>query len=98
MNTKFTQGQWIVCHSSDNEPYIGIERLGQNAAVIASLQFTDFSKESEANAKLIATAPELLNACISVKKTIQDVWDQMPEPIRHSMIEVLDRAIKKATE
>lgn len=55
-------------------------------------------KEAEANAKLIAAAPELLQAIINVRNAIEQTIDKVKYPIAYSMIESLNIAIKKATE
>ena len=101
MNTtkaQHTPGPWKVCHSSDNGIYIGIERLGQNAAVIASLTYNDFYSQAEANACLIAQSPNLLK---SLKQTVESLeyWFKRygdPEGANSEMMKQAREAISKA--
>ena len=67
--SKHTQGPWQVLPAEDDKPYIRIRgtRLGQRYKVANVVSPVDFMPEKElketiANARLIAAAPELLEA------------------------------------
>ena len=60
-NEKFTQGEWYQAISPETKKaYIGAKKTHYIAEVLT--HEWDF-EETEANAKLIAAAPELLEAC-----------------------------------
>lgn len=84
MESKHTQGEWKV------------ERIYKNPFSIDTLYIINTGvpqsiKESEANAKLIAAAPELLEALIEVR---QHMTAHIPEKI----FDLIDNAIDKATK
>jgi len=64
MNTQHTPGPWNVGDDSPNE-YEGptIENIDTVVAVIPIDDINDSSPEERANARLIAAAPDLLDAC-----------------------------------
>jgi hypothetical protein len=110
MGTKYTEGKWIV-KRSESKPAFNIvgTALGRKYK-IARCPITDFGSkypetnkaeltEVEANAKLIAAAPELLEAC---KKMIQ-AFNNTPQYwlITDDVMQaenIMIEAIKKATE
>jgi hypothetical protein len=58
-------------------------------------------KETEANAKLIAAAPDLLEACKQIKDALEDgsiLSEDKIENVIEDMHHILSTAIKKATE
>jgi hypothetical protein len=82
MKTKHTPGPWI------SSSY-GFNVLGDNQRVsVCQLDGKQSQVVKEANAKLIAAAPDLLNACNEALNFI------MPE----AAFNILNNAIKKATE
>ena len=94
METKFTKGKWEITDARHdvvncNNLIIALVYDGVN-------RFTQMEDKNKviANAKLIAAAPELLNACINSAKTLISIGVTMEADI---MIE-LENAIKKATE
>lgn len=107
MKTKHTKGNWEYKKSElNNRDTYFIATDKENAQpsngslcsrrIIAFLhtekEHMRFVEESEANAKLIAAAPEMLN----ILKTISEysnATDEMPP----KMIEILEDVIKKAT-
>jgi hypothetical protein len=95
MKTKHTQGKWVLADLS----YTGVNTtvLNEKEEVICDTWFNDdgltiLSGEPEANAKLIAAAPELLKACNFALQGIEK------GQIDNITIKVLEDVIKKATE
>lgn len=65
---KRTPGPWI--HDDTNEHYLG-DFIRMNGICIAKMvQGQTADEEREANARLIAAAPELLKACIAARAFI----------------------------
>ena len=105
MKTKFTKGEWVLdtdfIYSELSEVICDIDPIGVSKKV-----FTRSKEEAISNAKLIAAAPELLNALIGVLNIMNDSegvagyhlngdiakWDEFEE------IKQAEQAIKKATE
>jgi len=102
MKTKHTQGEWI--HQATSKEYydsliknMGISRIKicyQTEKVLSVLGYFEFNpktsfKEAEANAKLMASAPELLEALCKIR----DILIRKEETDVNFIIE----AIKKAT-
>lgn len=98
METKHTKGPWIYKKTglSENDGEI----VGDDNVVVGKIHLpvTDSSKPETTfyNAKLIAAAPELLEACQEVYNTKVKNSD-CPELMGY-VIELLENAIKKATE
>lgn len=71
---KHTPGEWSISRSSANRHSWRISAVvnGRPAAIANTALWlpTDPQKESEANARLIAAAPELLAACKAVSRII----------------------------
>ena len=89
-------GRWVYKKEWDNfrgVHFISIKPAKQKDAddTIAGIWSTD--EVDYANAKLIASAPELLEVCQEVKYKLEYECHTFPE-----FIELLDNAIKKATE
>lgn len=113
MNTKHTPGPWIVIEKGLNEysvPVFGIDqhedapsKEGENFASNIAEVYGD-----DANAKLIAAAPELLEVLVGVKESFHQYANHRKDKgtanaklnawnnLVFQMDEV-DRAIKKAT-
>jgi len=105
MKTEFTKGKWELdrdfIYSKLSEVICDIDPIGVSKKV-----FTRSKEEAIANAKLIAAAPELLEALISVLNIMNDSegvagyhlngdiasWGEFEE------IKQAEQAIKKATE
>lgn len=66
-NVKHTKGPWIEI--TDNENY---DIIGKDGTMICSINTSLVKEKWEANARLIASAPELLEAC---KDALAD-WTQ----------------------
>lgn len=107
MEKKYTRGPWRV-KKSETKPTLNIigTALGSKYK-IARCPIEDYGSkypetnklelaEVEANAKLMAAAPELLEALIQLKTWVGQVidWEGVGDP----PTEIVDAAIKKATE
>lgn len=60
METKHTPGKWIVRMTASGNPFIYEDATGKNIAGIAGTRPGIDAEESQANAALIAQAPDLL--------------------------------------
>ena len=106
MEKKFSQGEWSI---EEDSTYNGIHFIlceSELSHIPQLVARTCFAPDSIANARLIAAAPELLNALISVLNIMNDSegvagyhlngdiakWDEFEE------IKQAEQAIKKATE
>jgi len=103
MKTKHTNGQWYVLPHS-KQIYIAVQ--DEVIATINSLRITQ--GESEANAKIIAAAPNMLEALEEMVR-LQDIYlpkdydhikaehhDEMVALVR--ALRQMEQAIKRATE
>lgn len=88
MKTKHTQGEW-QSRSEDSDLYIYSPMHGA-IATIPKVIYGNNSEEHKANAKLIAAAPDLLEALIEMVEYNVDT--------HHSHVTKAKAAIKKATE
>jgi len=96
-NNKHTQGKWGFFRDSttnDSKHYVYSEGVG----LIATIPNEGAIDKQEANAKLIAAAPELLAALIKCQHQLQtyaelDSWDTQDE----EAYELASEAINKAT-
>lgn len=99
---KGTKGEWTgrVNPMSKNKERIIESANGILIAFVKPEEVTD--EECEANAKLIAFAPELLKALILIEKmNVQNAVDQYGDATKAdswSCVKVARTAIKKATE
>ena len=93
METKFTKGEWHIepHHNSDNCYYISSEK---DIVITTAWQGRAFKNEAEYNAKLIAAAPELLDALRTlVNGCLSDSESDKVVSLRKAK-----EVIKKATE
>lgn len=92
---KFTKGEWEIFHESDGTPHIAC-----NCEIISTINCGSYdggktykpTEEENANAKLIAASPDLLEACERALETLEN------ENIFGQARLLLALAIKKATE
>lgn len=86
MKTKHTKGRWQVM-SDRGETWIS-----NGSYSIATIDSQIKSSEQEANANLIAAAPELFEALVEINRQLDEIGMGNPK-----MQRVVDSAIKKAT-
>jgi hypothetical protein len=104
METKFTKGNWYVKSEIDEEyPQktnysVHCDPFNDGkftfTPIIADMRFARSNEEAEANAKLIAAAPELLAA---LQKAVNYVAYPKDEKY-YGWVTDAEQAIKKATE
>ena len=100
METKFTKGEWELdtdfIYSELSEVICDIDPIGVSKKV-----FTRSKEEAISNAKLIASAPELLDRLnklvLSVKAHPDYVYGEEGDEW-HDIIDLTEEIIKKATE
>ncbi len=114
MKTLHTKGEWIKGYNKgltgpttpvspspvcdDKREYIPIS-IRQETIAIVILPENNNKEEMEANAKLIATAPELLDVCVQLLE-IADSRSQREQDILEKAISVIGKAtlMKRVTE
>lgn len=78
LNSKFTPGKWDIMGVTSNPIY-----YKSNKKTYQIVEGNDFGKKiaqritSEANARLIASAPELLEACRTSERIIKNLCEQL---------------------
>ena len=99
METKYTNGKWIIPRFAKRHVQIEVP-YGDNRTICICDE-NDFihPEEAEANAKLIASAPELIEALIKIKESMQESakFNGESEADKERM-SIVKKAIKKATE
>jgi hypothetical protein len=106
MSAKYTPGPWAVNHAGDSKgisevfvyaPHCGVDDVSVAADIVDPVT----SQPSEANARLIAAAPELLEALQTIRGVIllqRDVIERGMQAKAWALpLEVIDAAIQKAT-
>jgi len=107
MNTKHTPGPWIYKFNKTREKYKidglrweGFARVYAHTRDTITGKITD-QEEGEANARLIAAAPELLEALRKTKDGILAMPSSENDHINNwldNLVCIINAAIKKATE
>ena len=101
MKTKITKGKWSVKVRDENENPLPVASLeitsDESDAWIAKVQNNGVieNKEGWANAKIIASAPDMLEALIQMRNYFGENDKTTSE---HYMFSIADKTIKKATE
>jgi len=95
MKTKHTQGQWEVTGELDD---LEVWSNGNNKERIALIRTENYKiphyDKAEANAKLIAAAPEMLNTLFRVHNQIVSDWIPQTDE-QKEILESVKNAIKK---
>jgi hypothetical protein len=91
METLHTKGEWFA-----KEGQIYPIETGKTLALIPYFDKED--KEQEANAKLIAAAPDLLEAASNVVTILEAISFLVGNGVLKDKIIMLNKAIEKATE
>ena len=92
MNTRFTPGPWIVEGKHGNRHWITVDN--NIVAEVLNNPSVNIDEESEANARLIAAAPELLEALVLAYSFM--VTD--PQHQGRNILETIKTTINKAIE
>jgi len=96
METKHTKGNWVYQKYSTD---YGVYSETGNGRDIALVREYGSDEEAEANAKLIAAAPEMLEALIEINKMIADSVTCNGVKLNTGIIAKISMsAIRKATE
>lgn len=98
MKTKFTEGKWKWLIYNSINAFIFNEMTGLRIAHVNQWSVKS-EKELIANAKLIASAPELLETALTLWKTTQQSIQYLPEDKKEVYEGVLDftkKVIEKA--
>jgi len=95
METKHTKGEWVA--SPDGRAVYSDEKKCLIAMCEGRAAYPINERESNMNAKLIASAPDLLEALMSMKIQIRS-WKKLDkETLGHQWAIKAEQAIKKAT-
>lgn len=99
METKHTKGEWEI----ERQNVEGIDGaftfrlISQTEGKIIGRIFCGQSNEGRANAKLIASAPDLLDAAMQLIDELNNVSVEFPEHT-WNILNKIEEAIKKATK
>ena len=101
METKFTKGEWKVLFHEEGDLYPFIQSVnGMDRRFICDVKSSHLRENIHANAKLIAAAPDLLDALISIleksEPALEHCYQQDSETI--DVVIKAKQSIKKATE
>lgn len=96
MKTKHTKEEWKISSVLSDRHQITI--LSKSRIIAEVVKWGDNKQEIEANAKLIAAAPELLEELILLLKYVEDLGNLEGYWPENEQIHDCKRAIKKATE
>ena len=100
MEAKFTKGEWRQSHREKSDGMYSTEVYDEEGKTICTLAWHKvpieggFTTDREANAKLIAAAPDLYNACVAMTGYCNKNNIEMLCP----EYEMMCKALKKATE
>ena len=98
METKFTKGNWVIESTKMKGTEIVVQTVvktnlpvdGLKSPIICDI-YGYMTEEGKSNAKLIAAAPDLLEAII-------ELYDSLPDGYTSKCLPKVRTAIKKATE
>ena len=106
MSSKHTAGPWEVSHGGHGSPhgfvideyYVLNRTVADDVAIAADIVDPATQMPSEANARLIAAAPELLEALIRLEaELVEDKYGECYEPSPFGNLALARAAIAKAT-
>lgn len=102
MKTKHTPGPWLAYYGSSEELVTIIDSQNEDICELAPFVDDYSEEEMNANAKLMAAAPEMLealNAIMNYKRIFKGFLDSMKDEQADggSPFELIENAIKKAT-
>lgn len=106
MSSKHTPGPWEVSHGGHGSPhgfvideyYVLNRTVADDVAIAADIVDPATQMPSEANARLIAAAPELLEALIRLEaELVEDKYGECYEPSPFENLALARAAIAKAT-
>ncbi len=106
MSSKHTAGPWEVSHGGHGSPhgfvideyYVLNRTVADDVAIAADIVDPATQMPSEANARLIAAAPELLEALIRLEaELVEDKYGECYEPSPFENLALARAAIAKAT-
>lgn len=89
MEIKFTKGEWV-----DLGYRVDVEIADGLSGICEMSDWMGYD-EMNANAKLIAAAPDMLNVLLELQESAS-YWSQYDVPL--GIVEKINNAIKKATE
>jgi len=93
-NTKFTQGEWNISKHGNNDSFgIYAEGGGNDIAIVKG--GNEEGGEAEANSKLIAASPNLLEALIKISNELRG--GNYKGNHVNGMVQMAEEAIYKAT-
>lgn len=99
MKTKHTKGEWFSCCTKSDPHFLFAKDGNVSICTFTRKQYDGIEipiEEMQANAKLIAAAPELLEALIEIKKLYGDRTDYIGE--YKTAWNNVSNAINKATK
>lgn len=101
METKHTKGEWVLDVAPTSLESTITSTNGKRICDVKSYRDIYFNdpceEERDANAKLIAAAPELLDACQFAVVEIKSMYKRLGYSNSNVLI-ALEQALKKATE
>jgi hypothetical protein len=103
---KHTPGPWKIFYPENSDCGLGIDTANSNASIVvmdteAGIYSAETREEDLANAKLIAAAPDLLDALQKLTKQVQKDCSIGSDPKYLELCEVVQESmqvLKKATE
>ena len=97
MKTKHTPGEWYLEDRSTDELGNSIIVRSNNNHIKLTECFDGNTERNEANAKLIAAAPETTELGIETRDLLYDYFDSLPDQLK-PLLNKWRKAIKKATD
>lgn len=99
MSSKHTPGPWVVTpHPQTHVDVFGVGVIRDDKEFQYALSHTFCYQNAEANARLIAAAPELLEALIRLEaELVEDKYGECYEPSPFENLALARAAIAKAT-